>query len=65
MLHENVHRNFVAKKVSAFVGASGLQSLKNDLRDKDWRLSGSGKWTSTKVSVIQTGKDRFSIEIEY
>ncbi len=65
MLHENVHRNFVAKKVSSFVGASEMKSLRIDLLDKDWRLSGSGKWTSTKVAVTQTGKDRFSIEIEY
>ncbi len=64
MLHENVHRNFVAKKVSSFVGASEMKSLRIDLRDKDWRL-GSGKWTSKKVAVTQTGKDRFSIEIEY
>lgn len=58
------HRNFVAKKVKPYVTDEVLKSLKEDLKIKNWKESGSGEWTSKNISVRQIDVNYFDIEIE-
>jgi len=63
------HRQFVAQTIAPFVTAPVIESLRADLREKDWRSVGAGEWSCTNnsrtilVRQTTTDLDRFEIEI--